>query len=65
MLESKMRKWEGKCRAKDVRKWEGKCRAKDVRNVGESGLPLQHWKERNRVRLRVAKEGMIPPPLLL
>jgi len=47
------------------------CRAKDVRNVGESGLPRQPavaaiaaLKREWRVRLRVAKEGMIPPLLL-
>jgi hypothetical protein len=44
-----------------------------VRNVGESRLPRQPAvaaivalkRERNRVRLRVAKEEMVPPPLLL
>jgi len=43
-----------------------------VRNVGESGLPRQPavaaiaaLKREWRVRVRVAKEGMIPPPLLL
>jgi len=43
-----------------------------VRNVRKSELPRQQavavmaaLKERNGVRLRVVKEKMIPPPLLL